>query len=511
MAFYTRGKIQDIQFKTIACAHLSDNELLQCKNLFDNHYGVWGDGHPRKGEKIKFPTKLYQQYREMDNAFVALAFTDQGIIGQAFYLKKTVEDEHPIAWVVQLVVHEDYRMRGVAKTLLYSIWGFSDDCAWGLATANALTVKTLEKATFRKVKAEEMVKYKDKIIMIKNEIPFAADADLVIQSDQAILNSSFPIDRKVVEENLQLYQGEWELGELPLGCEWLAFTFQSQNCQITKDEYDEMFENSEKIVNDAYNRMNLPKQPWNQHQKKEVQFILQHIDKENIQQVIDFGCGNGRHVLEFAQMGFQTLGVDYSEKNIRLAEREEKGWGARFIKEDCRNVDLKETTDLALCLYDVVGSFVNPEDNMAILQNIYRHLKPSGYLVMSVMNLELTSAIATNKVPNVQKNLEALAGLKPSRIMQKSGNVFNPDYFLLETETGVVYRKEQFENEGELSAEYAIRDKRYNREEICGMLKNVGFQIKEARYVQAGRWEDELTSQNPAAKEILIFAVKGDT
>ena len=43
------------------------------------------------------------------------------------------------------------------------------------------------------------------------------------------------------------------------------------------------------------------------------------------------------------------------------------------------------------------------------------------------------------------------------------------------------------------------------------MLKNVGFQIKEARYVQAGRWEDELTSQNPAAKEILIFAVKGDT
>ena len=64
MAFYTRGKIQDIQFKTIACAHLSDNELLQCKNLFDNHYGVWGDGHPRKGEKIKFPTKLYQQYRE---------------------------------------------------------------------------------------------------------------------------------------------------------------------------------------------------------------------------------------------------------------------------------------------------------------------------------------------------------------------------------------------------------------------------------------------------------------
>lgn len=509
MAFYTRGKIQDIQFKTIACAHLSEEELLQCKNLFDNHYGVWGDGHPRKGEKIIFPKKLYQQYREMDNAFVALAFTDSGIIGQAFYLKKTVEGDNPIAWVVQLVVHEDYRMRGVAKTLLYSIWGFSDDYAWGLATANALTVKTLEKATFRKVKAEEMAKHQDKIIMIKNTIPFAKNAELIIESDRAILDSSFPIDRKVVEQNLQLYEGEWELGELPLGYEWLAFTFQSQNCQITKNEYDEMFENSEKIVNDAYNRMNLSKQPWNRYQKEEVQFILQHLKNENIQQVIDFGCGNGRHALELAQMGFQTLGVDYSEKNIRLAEKEKKGCGARFLKEDCRNVDLKETADLILCLYDVVGSFVNPEDNLAILHNIYRHLRTSGHLVMSVMNLELTSAIAINKVPNVQKNLEALAGLKPSRIMQRSGNIFNPDYFLLETETGVVYRKEQFENDGELSAEYVIRDKRYNRVEICDMLEGVGFQIEEVRYVQAGHWEDSLEAWDPAAKEILIFAEKG--
>lgn len=127
---------------------------------------------------------------------------------------------------------------------------------------------------------------------------------------------------------------------------------------------------------------------------------------------------------------------------------------------------------------------------------------------MSVMNLELTSFLATNKVPNVQKNLEALAGLKPSRIMQRSGNIFNPDYLLLETETGVVYRKEQFENEGELSAEYAIRDKRYSKEEICNLLKQIGFEIEETRYVQAGRWENSLDSVDPAAKEILIVAAK---
>lgn len=277
---------------------------------------------------------------------------------------------------------------------------------------------------------------------------------------------------------------------------------------IVKEEYDEMFENSEKIVNDAYNRMNLSEQSWNRHQKEEVDFILKYLEKREIRKVIDFGCGNGRHTLEFCKRGFSTVGIDYSEKNICFARNKANGYESIFIKDDCRTVNLKEEVDLALCLYDVVGSFVNPEDNFAIIQNIYRHLKSGGHLVMSVMNLELTSFLATNKVPNVQKNLEALAGLKPSRIMQRSGNIFNPDYLLLETETGVVYRKEQFENEGELSAEYAIRDKRYSKEEICNLLKQIGFEIEETRYVQAGRWENSLDSVDPAAKEILIVAAK---
>ena len=244
------------------------------------------------------------------------------------------------------------------------------------------------------------------------------------------------------------------------------------------------------------------------HQKEEVEFILHQLDGKNISQVIDFGCGNGRHIFEFAKKGFKTLGIDYSERNIQYAKSEVSKDEVRFIKDDCRTVRLNEKADLALCLYDVVGSFVNADDNQAIIDNIYRHLNSSGCLVMSVMNLELTDSIAKYKVPNVRKNLEALVNLKPSRTMQRSGNIFNPEYFLLEMETGVVYRKEQFENEGELSAEYAIRDKRYSCKEICDMLMQAGFRIRETRYVQAGYWDQALGPQDPSAKEILIFAEK---
>ncbi len=498
----------NIRYKTIACQKLTDDEIKKCKALFDNHYGIWGEGSPREGKRINFPLRSYEQYRELNNTFVALAILDAEVIGHAFYLKDILGKNDYISWVLQLVVHKDYRKQGIAKTLLYSIWGFSGDYAWGLATSNALTVKTLEKATFRKVDPREMLKRSSKIVMIKSKVPFAADAQMRLSSNQAILDSGFPVDRGVIEENLKLYGGKWELGELPIGHEWLAFTFRDQKYSISKRDYDEMFINSEKIINDAYNRMDLPVQTWNKHQKEEIDVILQFLNDSEIRNVIDFGCGNGRHAFELARRGYHVTGIDYSERNINQIHKEQESFGVEFIKDDCRYVKLGKKADLALCLYDVVGSFVNERDNLKILQNIRKHLKTKAYLVISVMNLELTEHIAQNVVEEVRSNPNALVKLPPSKIMQTSGNIFNPEYFLLESGTGVVYRKEQFENDGKLSAEYVIRDKRFSKAEICKLLQKSGFDIMEARYVRAGQWDIPLDAVNANAKEVLVFARK---
>ena len=348
-----------------------------------------------------------------------------------------------------------------------------------------------------------MQKHKDEIIMIKDKIPFAEQAEVRINEKESVLDSSFPVDRQVIENNLKLYDGRWELGELPQGHEWLAFTFQSQDYQMTQEEYNELFENSEKIVNDAYNRMNFTKQPWNRHQTQEASFILERLKTRNIKTVMDFGCGNGRHTLEFASKGYHCIGIDYSKKKISEARKKCGFSNTKFVDGDCRNIKLSEKADLALCLYDVVGSFARDEDNRAIVRNIYQHLNAGAVLVLSVMNLELTEHIAIHKVPVVSEHLDELARLKPSKIMQNSGNIFAPEYFLLETNTGIVYRKEQFENEDELSAEYVIRDKRYHCDEICKLLESEGFHVLDKRYVQAGKWEKTLQPQDKSAKEIF--------
>lgn len=109
---------------------------------------------------------------------------------------------------------------------------------------------------------------------------------------------------------------------------------------------------------------------------------------------------------------------------------------------------------------------------------------------------------------NIEENPDILLKLKPSRIMQRSGDVFKSEYLAIDTVTGLVYRKEQFGDDNSLSAEYIIRDKRYYMNEILKMVEDCGFKIIEKRYVRAGHFDEALEALDMHAKEILIIAEK---
>ena len=120
------------------------------------------------------------------------------------------------------------------------------------------------------------------------------------------------------------------------------------------------------------------------------------------------------------------------------------------------------------------------------------------------MNMELTESIAKNK-GSIRMNPHALLNLPPSETMQISGNIFDPDYYLINTDDGLVYRKEQFTSPNEIFAEYVVADKRYKKQELENLFIAEGFKIIESRYVQAGHWDVPLTATNNKAKEILLI------
>ncbi len=502
--------LENLRYYTKSCKDLTDSETEQSSFLFSNHYGLYGNSASieKKGRQIRLGKKYYENLKEKLNYFVSFAFDDNLLVGHAYFLRKTTT-QGMASWVIQLVVHSDYRHNSIGSKLLHSVWGFSNDYAWGLATSNPLTVKTLESVTVRKAMPSEINSRKEIVYELANDISFVEAENILIDKKQSNVFNKFYVDQSNMNSLFYAYNDEWTLGPINEGSEWIAFTFKDQDTlQLTKDQIDKKLSYSDAIVKEAYSRMEMQSHSWTKYSKHEIDFILSIVNLNSTAEVVDFGCGFGRHLTELKKKGFQLLkGIDFSKSNIEKAKQIFHNDDSIFICGDCREINLNRQFDLVLCLYDVIGSFPNETDNDRIIDNIAYHTKTNGFLAISVMNFELTESLVEEQI-DIYQNPECLFKLRASNTMQSSGNVFDSDLILIDKNTKLVFRKETFENENHLATEYIIRDKRYTMNEIVNKLIQRDFSIIDKRFVQAGKWQEELTSTNKKAKEILIIAKK---
>jgi SAM-dependent methyltransferase/GNAT superfamily N-acetyltransferase len=497
--------IEEIEFLTKECKTLTEVEITEYSQLFSNHYGFYSQFSPiRPRERIKMGKARYRKLKNINHCYVAFAKYKSNIIGHAYYIKKPLANGMG-AWVTQLVVHSDYRKIGIAKTLLHSIWGFSDYVAWGLATANPLTIKALESVTFRKVNIESLTENQRTLIELAKEVEFIDPSRFSYQEKTLVAFTNFFPDYQQLKGQIdQNMESIFNLSELKPGYSFLAFTFKTQTFSASNQKKFEMLLNiSEHVVKNVYSRMKRTKQARPQHASKEIDYILENVNVNKNSFIADFGCGESRHLkILYSRSFYNIAGYEFSESMVSEADK-----SLKIELQDCRTIDLKESCDLILCLYDVVGSFGINQENIKIIKSIYQSLKKNGMAVISVLNRELTDSIAVNK-GNVLKEPNQLLALPASNTMQSSGNIFNPKYFWLDVDTGVVYRKERFFDEGKLDAEYLIRDKRYACSELIALLEKIGLKVIESRYVQSGKWESPLSATDEKAKEILVIVEK---
>ena len=304
----------------------------------------------------------------------------------------------------------------------------------------------------------------------------------------------------------------WILGNLTDGWEWLAFTFHNQpEIGLTPEEIDKMLAVSGQVAKCAYSRMLLDSaHKWAQHTAEEVRFVVESCNLTSGQTVLDLGCGTGRHVLDLAARGFNATGVDYLDHLIRAAADQALAShtaGAQFITGDSRYLNLEKTYDSVICLYDVVGTYAEDSENSLILGNIARHLKPGGLALISVMNFELTESKAKHFF-SLAEEPNKLLDLEPSQTMEQTGNIFNPEFYMIDRTTRIVYRKEQFAQGDELPVQLIVRDRRYLRAEIEAMCESAGLEVEWSRFVRSGQWDIALDPRHERAKEILLLCKK---
>lgn len=476
---------------------ISDAEWAAVSALFSSEYGFYSAAAPsRAGERIRLGCGYYRRSYANGQYCVAMCRDGDRLVAHAIYLERKTS-RGKVALVVQLVVAEQYRRQGIASTLLHAIWGFSNYYAWGIVSSNAFTVEALESATFRKASPTKMRAESEwlKVDVLKG-VAFLSTVRWRITDSVSVVDTGFYTDRSHPAEaakNMAL-----RLGALGEGEEWLAVVFRDQSPDDFS-AYRRLIDSSAEVIRDAYRRMPQDEQAWSARTKDEIDVILAAIPAlPKMSCIVDFGAGSGRHVAELRRRGYSgTIGIDFASGESDLV---------RFG--DCRTWKSRRPVDLALCLYDVVGSFPDDKDNEAIVNNVAANLADGGYAAFSVSNWDFIDRCEVRKIDfgNIDFALREIFKLEPSETMRSTGEFFDPKYILVDEKRRLVCHKEQFAAASGLpSGEYLIRDRRFTSDEIVAALTRAGLEVLQTRFVRAGfRVEYAIST----GKEILLFTRK---
>lgn len=125
--------------------------------------------------------------------------------------------------------------------------------------------------------------------------------------------------------------------------------------------------------------------------EKEVAQVLKATRTRPPSHVLDLACGVGRHSLSFAKRGFAVTGLDYTSEYIREARA-----GARkarlpitFVQGDMRRLRdhfPPRRFDLVVSLFNSFGYFATRRDDMRVLKEIFRVLRPGGAVVINTLH-----------------------------------------------------------------------------------------------------------------------------
>jgi SAM-dependent methyltransferase len=139
--------------------------------------------------------------------------------------------------------------------------------------------------------------------------------------------------------------------------------------------------------------------------EKEVDYlnslITKFSDNKNFQ-ILDIGCGTGRHASLLSKYGYHVTGIDVSEEMIRVAEAN-KVENTEFSVQNAAKFNLKRKFDVVLSLFHVISYQTSNEIVEKVFTNVSGHLVEKGIFIFDFW---YGPAVLTEKPSSRIKSLE---------------------------------------------------------------------------------------------------------
>jgi len=226
----------------------------------------------------------------------------------------------------------------------------------------------------------------------------------------------------------------------------------------------------------------------------ECDFIEKEIDYNKSLQILDVGCGTGRHTIELSKRGYKLKGVDLSSSMLDRAKAKAKDLGLKidFKLMDARKLSFDKEFDLAIMLCEGGFSLMETDEmNFEILKNVTSSLKDKGKFIFTCLNglfpifnsvekfYESQAKEGLSKCKNNNFDLMTLRDHNTTELTDDNGN-----------------KKELKSNE-----------RYYVPSEITWMLKTLGYKKIDIYGAKLGAYSrnDKLTTQD---FEMLVIAEK---
>ena len=144
--------------------------------------------------------------------------------------------------------------------------------------------------------------------------------------------------------------------------------------------------------------------------------------------LLDVGCGTGAFTMGAARRGYRALGLSWDRRNQTVAQHRAricKAHTASFEVQDVRSLDerpdLAEQFDVAICCECIEHIL----DDVKLMRDIYRCLKPQGVLLLTTPNLSFKPmAYDNDNLSTVEDGGHVRRGYSPAdltRLCQQSG------------------------------------------------------------------------------------------